>query len=120
MFGVEQPYLIDTFLQRENTGFQYTPVDSIPTSSTCSAASQSPSSLNPPVVVANVRVAIRRSRRSNPGARTVATTVSRCTSNPAQQSINCSIASLPHRRVRTHLRVRGDAARVRSCHSQGV
>ena len=58
----------------KNTGFQYTPVDSMPASSTRSATSQSPSSSNPPAVVGNVRVATRRDRPA-PGVRTVTTTV---------------------------------------------
>ena len=120
MFGVEQPYLIDTFLQREK---HWLPIHSgrLHTDQLHLLGRQPVPELAQPA-----RGRRKRARRDpplppfQPGARTVATTVSRCTSNPAQQSINCSIASLPHRRVRTHLRVRGDAARVRSCHSQGV
>src|SRR3954471_18195348 len=68
------------------------PVDSIPTSVTCWAANQSASVSSCPVIVVNVRVSDRRTP-PGPGRRTVATTVSRCTSKPAHRSINTSI---PH------------------------
>ena len=45
----------------------------------------------PAVVVAKVRVCCARRSRPDPGTRTVATTVSRCTSNPAQRCTNTSI-----------------------------
>src|SRR4051794_31016002 len=74
------------------------PVDSIPTSVTFCSANQSASISSCPVIVANVRVSERRVP-PGPGRRTVATTVSRCTSMPAHRSINTSIpAPLPRRR----------------------
>jgi hypothetical protein len=74
-----------------------TAVDSIPARVTRCSASQSPSAVIPAVVVAKVRVCCarwrrpERWRRPDPGTRTVATTVSRCTSNPAQRCTNTSI-----------------------------
>jgi hypothetical protein len=74
-----------------NTGFQYTPVASIPTNVTaCSPTSQSAIRVSPAMVVANVRVSPRRVPRRLPGTRTVATTLSRCTSSPAQRSTRTS------------------------------
>ena len=61
---------------------------------TFSAANQPDSSSSRPVVVANVRVSEQRVP-PGPGRRTVATTVSRCTSNPAHRSINTSIPLHP-------------------------
>src|SRR6187551_632574 len=68
------------------------PVDSIPTSVTFSAVNHSASVSSCPVIVVNVRVSDLRTP-PGPGRRTVATTVSRCTSKPAHRSINTSI---PH------------------------
>src|SRR4051794_33578323 len=74
------------------------PVDSIPTSVTFCSVNQSASISSCPVIVVNVRVSERRVP-PGPGRRTVATTVSRCTSMPAHRSINTSIpAPLPRRR----------------------
>jgi hypothetical protein len=68
------------------------PVDSIPTSITCCAGQPLRERFELPVIVVNVRVSDRRTP-PGPGRRTVATTVSRCTSKPAHRSINTSI---PH------------------------
>ena len=57
------------------------PVDSIPTSVTFCAVNHSASASSCPVIVVNVRVSDRRTP-PGPGRRTVATTVSRCTSKP--------------------------------------
>jgi hypothetical protein len=76
-------------------------VDSIPARVTRCSASQSASAVIPAVVVAKVRVCWTRRRRPDPGTRTVATTVSRCTSNPAQRRTNTSISALlPDRALR--------------------
>src|SRR3954447_1359366 len=70
---------------RKYTGFQYTPVDSMPPRSTSSPPSQSPSAVSPAVVGENVSVFEARPPPGR-GRRTGATTVSRCTSRPAQRS----------------------------------
>jgi MFS superfamily sulfate permease-like transporter len=62
-----------------------TPVDSIPASSTPSATSRSPNAIRSAVVVAKVSVFDPRPPPGR-GKRTVTTTVSRCTSSPAQRS----------------------------------
>jgi hypothetical protein len=67
------------------TGFQYTPVASIATSSTRRSASHPASSARPDVVVAN-RSFSRTTPALGPSVRTHATTLSRCTSSPATRS----------------------------------
>src|SRR5438034_11554398 len=60
----------------------------MPTSVTSKLASQSASCSSRAIVVPNVRVCCSRRRRllPLPGTRTVATTLSRCTSSPAQRN----------------------------------
>src|SRR5262249_48950048 len=70
--------------------FQYTPVDSIATMGTCRPSSQSSKSSRSGVVVPNVRTSVcTRSRSSS--QRTQTTTVSLCTSRPAQMRCRVSI-----------------------------
>ncbi|HEV8649045.1 MAG TPA: hypothetical protein VG276_06465 [Actinomycetes bacterium] len=75
------------------SGFQNTPVDSIPTTLTRWLASQSPSNTSPAVVVRNVRVSLRRSPGRSAGTRTHAVTDALCTSSPAQRSMSLSTPS---------------------------
>jgi hypothetical protein len=92
VLGVQQPALEVVFQQVE-TGFQHTPVDSIPTTWTWWLASQSPSSTNPAVVVRNVRISLRRPPWPS-GTPTHALTEALCTSSPAQRSMNLSTSLL--------------------------
>jgi hypothetical protein len=92
---VEQPAL-EPILQRLEHGLPYTPVASIPTSVTPASASHAASSASPASVARNVRVCWSKRRRPAPGTRTVATTLSRCTSRPAHRSTTTSVScSLP-------------------------
>jgi hypothetical protein len=75
-----------------HTGFQYTPVASIATWVTASAASQSPKASNAVVVVANRRTSVRT--RWPSAIRTAATTVFLCTSSPAHRGYRTSISDL--------------------------
>src|SRR5882724_4431130 len=76
-----------------HTGFQYTPVASIATCVQPLVASHSPNSIRLAVIVANVRT----ERDTSPPAamRTHATTVSLCTSRPAQRGYITSMISSP-------------------------
>jgi hypothetical protein len=75
-------------------------VASIAISVTPKPASQSASVSSWPIVVPKLRVCCSRRRRllPLPGTRTVATTLSRCTSSPAQRSTTTSIVCLLSRR----------------------
>ncbi|MBB6420064.1 hypothetical protein HDC93_005682 [Streptomyces sp. AK010] len=73
-------------LQRGEDGLPVHPGRLHTDSSTSSQASQSPSSASARMEVLNVRVSAAREPSRCPGERTVATTVSRCTSSPAHRS----------------------------------
>src|SRR5215831_11777417 len=76
-----------------HTGFQYTPVASIATCVQPFASSHSPNSTRLAVVVANVRT--ERNTSPPSAKRTHATTVSLCTSRPAQRRYITSMISSP-------------------------
>ena len=77
------------------TGYQYTPVDSITTWVTPPSSSQSRKDSSPFIVVRKVRIVFSRSSGPAPGVRMHATTVFLCTSRPAHRSINTSVLRPP-------------------------
>src|SRR5262245_15241662 len=76
-----------------HTGFQYTPVASIATCVQPFCSSHSPNSMRPAIVVANVRTKCDASLAA--ARRTHATTVSLCTSKPAQRRYITSMTASP-------------------------
>src|SRR3954453_8387647 len=99
--------------RRLKTGFQYDPVDSIATTLTPWAVSQSERFKRSPVMVAKVLIVLV-TLPAGSTLRTQATTVRLWTSSPAQQRCSTSIDESPQRVPRTE-RHRGEESICSTC-----